>query len=329
MNNEKQGEMLKGIKRVLFPVRSDTESGRESESKPTMGINRDTNGYTSHETQIVVKHTDGNDKKKKTTITTNDSGPKKMMRSERAGLCFSVGRMESHMRTVAKGGFRISGEAPVALAAVIEKALSDVMALAVEECTRTKRHRITANHVHHAIQSSTGEYKKLFRHLNFANISIDSERERSDRPELPVPKSERSQIRRRKKTSGGTAIKRSALSIKPKSIQKKKKKKRRTEVPNVPESDNDDEMQVEDESDGSEVSPRPNFVVDDEDQEEEEDNHKSSPSSGRSDSDVDVEENVVMDLNDNIDEEEYDDDDEDEEEEEEGEYNDDEDDEFV
>lgn len=265
--------MLKGITRVLFSAGSDADN----KQKPKLEANMRENGHSNHDTRVDHRHDNENfsDHEKKKHEPT---GTKKIMRSERAGLCFSVGRVENRMRQVPKGEFRISGEAPVVMTAIIEKVLVDVLKLSVEECRKEKLHRITANHVHHAIQSSgdSGDnHKELFSHLNFANISIDVEREREDFPELPIPKSERSQLKRCNQTTTSTiassrknkkkknpcaTIRRAALSIKSKPIQKKKKKNTRRRVvkpmrepePEPIEEESSDEEKEEENSSGEE-----------------------------------------------------------------------------
>ena len=125
---------------------------------------------------------------------------KKTTRTKRAQLQFSVGRVERRMRNHIKGGrVRIAHRAPVAVSAAVQHVLLDILYHASEECGREKRKRITVNHVNHAIQNNP-HLKKLFAHVNFANVTVDMKRNLSDLPEvMPLPKAERLEACHKKK----------------------------------------------------------------------------------------------------------------------------------
>ena len=80
-------------------------------------------------------------------------------RSVRAGLQFPVGRVHRTMKQ-SVGGARISADAPVYLAAVLEYVAAEVLELAGNAARDNKRSRITPRHMQLAI-SNDGEINTL------------------------------------------------------------------------------------------------------------------------------------------------------------------------
>nr|XP_006136457.2 histone H2A, sperm-like [Pelodiscus sinensis] len=83
----------------------------------------------------------------------------KITRSSRAGLLFSVSRIDRLLR---KGQFadRIGAGAPVYMAAVLQYLTHEIMDIAGEVAARSKKRRISPRHLQLAIHSDS-EFKKL------------------------------------------------------------------------------------------------------------------------------------------------------------------------
>uniref|UniRef100_A0A8C8S2Y3 Histone H2A n=1 Tax=Pelusios castaneus TaxID=367368 RepID=A0A8C8S2Y3_9SAUR len=83
----------------------------------------------------------------------------KITRSSRAGLLFSVGRIDRLLR---KGQFadRVGAGAPVYMAAVLQYLTHEIVDIAGEVAIRSKKRRISPRHLQLAIHSDS-ELKKL------------------------------------------------------------------------------------------------------------------------------------------------------------------------
>lgn len=81
-------------------------------------------------------------------------------RSARAGLQFPVGRLARHLK---KGAFakRVSGGAPVYMAAVLEYVVAEVLELAGNAAKDNKKLRITPRHIQLAVRNDD-ELNKFF-----------------------------------------------------------------------------------------------------------------------------------------------------------------------
>lgn len=73
-------------------------------------------------------------------------------RSARAGLQFPVGRIHRHLRE-GRYAQRISGGAPIYLAAVLEYLVAEILELAGNAARDHKKHRIIPRHIQLAIRS--------------------------------------------------------------------------------------------------------------------------------------------------------------------------------
>jgi len=94
----------------------------------------------------------------------------KTSRSRKAGLVFPVSRMARHMR---QGRFsnRLSGSAPVYLAAVLEYLAAEVMELAGNAARDNNRSRIVPRHLQLAIRSDE-ELNKLLHNVTLAASGV-------------------------------------------------------------------------------------------------------------------------------------------------------------
>ncbi|CAI2177346.1 9363_t:CDS:2 [Funneliformis geosporum] len=82
----------------------------------------------------------------------NVPAPKKVSRSSKAGLQFSIGRIHRHLR---KGNYvlRVGSGAPVYLAAILEYLTAEILELAGNAARDNKKSRIIPRHLQLAIRN--------------------------------------------------------------------------------------------------------------------------------------------------------------------------------
>ncbi|KAK5582499.1 hypothetical protein RB653_004084 [Dictyostelium firmibasis] len=107
-------------------------------------------------------------KPKRTIPRVNKNGEKSKpeSRSARAGITFPVSRVDRLLR---EGRFapRVESTAPVYLAAVLEYLVFEILELAHNTCSISKKTRITPQHINWAVGNDL-ELNSLFQHVTIA-----------------------------------------------------------------------------------------------------------------------------------------------------------------
>lgn len=138
-----------------------------------------------------------------------------VQRAERAGITFSVTRVERRMRARTRGAVpHISGDAAVALAAGLEFLIAVIISKSIEVAHSLDASRIDSVHIAETLKNSSGlAFEHLFEHTYLANAGVQNAREA---PRYAIPP---------------TPVKREPKREPEPEPAKKKQKKRKREAP--------------------------------------------------------------------------------------------------